>query len=245
LAGYTLKGILAKISEKFYHLVYNYSKSNMPTSHYFQLNEIVRLIVLTNPKKILDVGVGFGKYGFLSREYLELSDGQEKYNKWKRRIDGIEVFKGYITPIHELIYNHIYIGNAINILPTLKTKYDLILLVDVLEHFNYKEGVKLLEECKKRGKNIIISTPKKIGSQKKTFGNPFETHKFQWQAKHFEKFVSKFFIPNDYSLICFIGEDAFRVKKVFKNSQIKAKIKKIFPFLQPPYQILKKFLERL
>ncbi|MBA7677027.1 hypothetical protein ES703_85275 [subsurface metagenome] len=39
----------------------------MPTSYYSQLNEIMELIVLTDPKSILDVGVGFGKYGFLSR----------------------------------------------------------------------------------------------------------------------------------------------------------------------------------
>ena len=50
----------------------------MPSSHYFQLNEIVDLIALTNPVKVLDIGVGFGKYGFLAREYLELwKDGGE------------------------------------------------------------------------------------------------------------------------------------------------------------------------
>jgi len=32
----------------------------------------MELITLTNPQCILDVDAGFGKYGFLSREYLEL-----------------------------------------------------------------------------------------------------------------------------------------------------------------------------
>lgn len=171
------------------------------------------MIVRCNPKSILDIGVGFGKYGYLSREYLELWDGRQKYDDWQRRIDGIEVWKKYLTPVHKYIYNRIYIGNAIDILPTLKIKYDLILLIDILEHFSYEDGMRLLTECRKRGKNIIISTPLHIGSQKDAFGNPFETHKFQWRKSHFSKFTDKFFVPNNYSLICFMGVDAFKLKK--------------------------------
>ncbi|MCK4786738.1 MAG: hypothetical protein KAV87_23470, partial [Desulfobacteraceae bacterium] len=85
----------------------------MPSSHWYQLNEIMELIILTQPKSILDVGVGFGKYGFLSREYLELFDGREKFDDWKRTIDGIEIFKDYITSLNKMIYDKIYIGNAL------------------------------------------------------------------------------------------------------------------------------------
>jgi len=35
----------------------------MPTSQPYPLNEIMELIVLTRPKKVVEVGVGFGKYG--------------------------------------------------------------------------------------------------------------------------------------------------------------------------------------
>lgn len=201
----------------------------MPSSHLHQLNEIMKLIVLTDPKSILDVGVGFGKYGFLSREYLDIWDG---YTSWKRRIDGIEVFKEYLTPVHDFIYDNIYVGTAIDILPTLKTKYDLILLIDILEHFDYEDGIKLLEYCNKRARNIIISTPKDISDQKEFLGNPFETHRFQWKKKDFDKLVNKFYMPNVYSLICYIGTDARKVSKGLLMSRIKSKIKKHFPFLR-------------
>lgn len=92
----------------------------MPSSHYFQLNEIVDLIALTNPVKVLDIGVGFGKYGFLAREYLELWKDGGEYQKWDRQIDGIEAFEPYITPVHKFIYNTIFIGNALDILPSLQ-----------------------------------------------------------------------------------------------------------------------------
>jgi len=119
----------------------------MPSSHWYQLNEIMELIIFTQPKSILDVGIGFGKYGFLLREYLELYDGREEYNDWKRTIDGIEIFKNYITSLNKMIYDKIYIGDALDILPTLDKKYDLILLVDILEHFDYDDGIRLLKMC--------------------------------------------------------------------------------------------------
>ena len=212
----------------------------MPTSHLYQLNEIVELIVLTNPTSVLDIGVGFGKYGFLAREFLEIWSDWENYLNWKRRIDGIEIFEKYLTPVHKFIYDNIYIGNAIDILPNLNIKYDLILLIDVLEHFEYDEGIKLLKLCNQRGRNIIISTPINIGKKGEAFGNPYEVHKFQWTSRHFKKFKNSFFVPNDLSLICYIGEDANSVKKHVKKFNIKTKIKECFPFITPLYRNLKK-----
>lgn len=157
---------------------------------------------------MLDIGVGFGKYGMLAREYLELWDGRQKYNEWKRHIDGIEAFENYITPLHNFIYSNIYIGNASEIVPKLEITYDLILLIDVLEHFEYEDGNRLLSECRQKGKNIILSIPKKMNQQQDSFGNIFETHRFQWTKKHFENIPNKFFVPNSYSLICYIGQNA-------------------------------------
>ena len=129
----------------------------------------------------------------------------------------------------------------IDILPNLETDYDLILLIDILEHFDYEEGMKLMEECKKRGKNIIISTPKDIGSQKDAFGNRFETHKFQWRKKHFDKFVKRFYVPNEYSLIYYIGDDASKVKSNIKMEILISAL--VLKFLTIPYRILSRALK--
>ncbi len=184
----------------------------MPTSHFMQINEIMYLITQTNPAKLLDIGIGFGKFGFLSREYLELWDGRMKYNDWKREIDGIEVFKDYLSPAHDFIYNNVYVGDVIEILPGLG-QYDLILLIDVFEHFSYNEGQKLLLECIEHGKNVLISVPKNMHDQGAVFDNPYETHKFQWRKKHFNGFKNKFFYHNKSSLLVYIGNDARRISK--------------------------------
>jgi hypothetical protein len=89
----------------------------MPTSSYLQLNEITQLIYQTRPHSVLDIGVGFGKYGVLAREYLEFWGAAADYEKWTRRIDGIEVFDKYLTPLHKYVYDNIYTGDAREILP--------------------------------------------------------------------------------------------------------------------------------
>lgn len=217
----------------------------MPTSHSEQINEIVRLIKLANPKSVLDIGVGFGTYGFLSREYLDVWSLSDEYGNWKTRIDGIEIFDRYITVIQKSIYNNIYIGNAISVLGEINFNYDLILIIDVLEHFGYHDGQQLLQICSKTGKNILISVPKNIGTQEALYGNIYETHKYQFRKKDFDIFPNKFFLPNYESYICFAGADANYLKKEAILTDIGYSMVKYLPFLRRPLISLKKVMKCL
>ena len=181
----------------------------MPTSFYYQIEAVLELILLTQPKSLLDIGIGFGKYGFLAREYLDLGDWDTHYEgKRSLRIDGIEGFPDYVKSLQREIYDNIYLGDALALLPTLDTRYDLALLIDVLEHFDYDNGVKLLKLVLEKSRNVIISTPIDIGHQGTVFGNELETHRFQWRPKHLTQFGPHFFVKNEYSMICYIGEQA-------------------------------------
>jgi SAM-dependent methyltransferase len=188
----------------------------MPSSHHYQLNEIIELIIETNPKKLLDIGIGYGKYGFLAREYLELWEQGSAYDSRKRQIDGIEAFDAYVSPIHRLIYDHIFTGDAKDILPGMTDRYDLILMIDVLEHFTYDDGLKVLEECRRCGRNIIIAVPRVMSEQEDVYGNPYETHRYNWKRKDFLKIRDKFFLYNVKSTICYIGEDSQRIRHILK-----------------------------
>jgi hypothetical protein len=68
----------------------------MPSSQYYHISKLMHMIIALKPLKVLDVGTGFGKYGALCREYLDLWDGRQKY-EFATQIDGVEVFKEYIT----------------------------------------------------------------------------------------------------------------------------------------------------
>ncbi len=184
----------------------------MPSSHIHHIAPIMEIVLATRPQSVLDIGVGFGKFGFLCREYLELWDGRETYGDWQKRIDGIEAFEPYITPVHEYIYNNIYVGNALEILPTLESHYDLILLIDVIEHFSLTDGQELLTECSHRSKACLISTPTIASPQESAFGNPFETHRSQWTHEQFATYPHKVFIPNPRSLLCYLRFDGVNVQ---------------------------------
>ncbi len=193
----------------------------MPFSHYHQINQIVELIVELSPRRVLDVGVGFGMYGYLARLYLELSDGRQQYSDWQRVIDGIEAFPEYVTPVHEWIYNEIHRADALTVLPTLREPYDLVLAIDVLEHFPREQGVEFLRECTRCGRNVLISTPKEYWDQTDAFGNPYETHHHLWRKADFRSFKDRLLVPNAYSLIVLIGPDAARVRRVLLKRKIR------------------------
>ncbi len=183
----------------------------MPSSSPLQISQIVEIVRAAKPQSVLDIGIGFGKYGFLCREYLELWDGRDKYNDWQRRIDGIEAFEGYITPLHKMIYSNIYVGNALDIVPALTTYYDLILMIDVIEHFTLKDGLNLLEACAQRARACVISTPLEVTSQQSAFGNEFETHRSRWGAESLSDYPEKIIIPSPQGLLCYIRFDGVRL----------------------------------
>lgn len=180
----------------------------MPTSYHRQISPIMEAVIALDPQSVLDVGVGFGKYGVLCREYLELWDGREDYHKFLRRIDGIEAFEDYLTPLHGHIYNHVYIGTAQTVLPTLKTSYDLVLLIDVLEHFTEKEGRQFVKQVLAKHRGILIATPRHVEHQGHAFHNEHEEHISQWTLRKLRAFGPSVAFSNDESLIIYIGTRA-------------------------------------
>ena len=214
----------------------------MPTSHPNQINQIINLIITLSPQKILEIGPGFGAYGVLAREYLDIADGRENYKHWQRQIDCIEVFPEYLTPVHKFIYNHIFKGNALKILPKIKKRYDLILIIDVLEHLKKNDGQFLLKMSLKKARSVIVSTPIKMDEQNSAFGNPYEKHLYQWSKIDFEKFKPNFKVPNNESLIYFLGQDARMIKKKINLENLKNKAKKYFPVV---YSSLQEWKDRI
>ncbi len=210
----------------------------MPTGRHSQLNEIVEIIHRTKPESVLDIGIGFGKYGYLAREYLELWDGRGKYGDWQRVIDGIEAFEEYVTPLHREVYSHVFVGNALEVVPVLERTYDLALLIDVFEHFTFEEGNRLLDSLMEKAANVLISVPKWLSGQRAAFGNEFETHKFHWKKEHLRARGPHVFIPNEYSLICYLGRGADVVR-----DRIWHLPRRIATFL-PPLKPLMKFIRR-
>jgi 2-polyprenyl-3-methyl-5-hydroxy-6-metoxy-1,4-benzoquinol methylase len=163
------------------------------------------IIYKLSPNSILDVGAGFGKYGLLCREYLELWDGRNKYHEFIRRIDGVEVYQKYITPVHEFAYNNIYSEDITVLIDKIDYRYDLVLLIDVLEHFDKPTGQSLLQKLLRQNNGVLISTPKNPGAQTEVFENIYETHRAKWTRDELSSFQDSFFARDSTHRIAYIG----------------------------------------
>lgn len=138
--------------------------------------------------QILDVGCGFGKWGFLIRDTFEVMIGQN-FNKkdWKIKITGVEPFNKCITNIQIELYHEIIQKDIFEALPKLG-KFDLIILGDIIEHFEKEKAYQLLRELFNHTENIIISTPLGLLPQGAWAGNEREIHRSGWELKDFERF---------------------------------------------------------
>jgi hypothetical protein len=159
----------------------------MPSSRPNIIPTVVHLVRQFRPHSILDVGVGFGKWGHLFREYTDIVAAEHdpaRYDKknWQVRIDGIEGHPPYLTPMHHYLYDKIHLGDAISLIKTLPN-YDLIFLGDVLEHFEKPQGLQMLRDARaKADKAVIVSTPKYETAQEDLCGNELERHRSLWSA---------------------------------------------------------------
>ena len=158
----------------------------MPTSTWRSITPILDIIMDLKPRpaRVLDVGIGSGKYGFLCREYLHYWEDHLFNTSSEIVIDGIEVFPDYVDTLQREIYNHLFIADAMEILPRFKNDaYDLLILIDVLEHCDELTGLNLLQECQRVAQVVIVSTPRVFVHQPPKWGNPAEEHKSLWSAK--------------------------------------------------------------
>lgn len=155
----------------------------MPRSSSFNrkpiINEIFKL-KSKNKLEILDLGIGCGNFGKLIKD-----------SRINASIIGVEVWENYKNKKWEY-YDKIVISEIISFLKKNKKKFDVVLLVDVLEHFNKRDGEIVLSEIKKITKRLsIISTPITKFSQDSYKNNLFEKHRYFWNERKLEDFGFK------------------------------------------------------
>ena len=159
----------------------------MGTSNWQNISWCVRAIMQIQPRRVLDVGVGFGRWGMTIREFAEVWYQRVLPEQWEIEVEGIEAFEGSIVDYHKNFYDRIHIGDALEVLPTLEGRWDLVILGDVLEHFYKSDGEKLLQDLVERADYVMVNLP--LGEdwpQDDMYENPYEEHKAVWEAEDFD-----------------------------------------------------------
>jgi len=145
------------------------------------------MIMRTEPRSVLDVGVGFGMGGMVARQYGDVWHLRYAPDLWEVRVEGVECFPGYLQAHHRALYDEVHVGEALKLLPDLPV-FDFVLCIDVLEHMERAAGSELLWWISRRGRQYLVSTPSHFFAQTAVHGNEAERHRSQWTAEELSEY---------------------------------------------------------
>ena len=140
----------------------------MPTSFLGNVEKIVGIVIGLSPGAVLEIGPGHGKYGALLKDYTSA------------RVDAVEVFEPYVRDYklkHK--YDSVKVGNGME---ADLSGYDLVLLVDVIEHWDKAPALEFLRRAVAAGTKVLVSTPRGFFPQGAVNGNEWETHLSGWNS---------------------------------------------------------------
>lgn len=141
--------------------------------------------------RILDIGVGGGRWGLLMRDCFEWH-GERYFKKdWVCTVNGIEAWAEYHNPVWDYAYNHVRTQPLQDSMEWIENDqpYDLIIFMDVIEHLPKEEGVAILKRLVARcRKQLYICFPwdkkkKPPLRDRAIYGNPFEKHVALWNVQ--------------------------------------------------------------
>jgi 2-polyprenyl-3-methyl-5-hydroxy-6-metoxy-1,4-benzoquinol methylase len=144
----------------------------MPSSNILCAPEVLALCNDVPHARILDVGPGHGKYGVLLREYLA----------GVRVVDAVEAWEPYVTPRLQAIYDQVLLQDVMTLPPLALAAYDIVLMVDVLEHLGKEDAHALFRRTQAR---VVICTPRDY------FQNHAEVNAGIWTENHRSHWTSE------------------------------------------------------
>ena len=161
----------------------------MPIGSYSSFRDIMRQVLMHNPRSVLDLGVGHGINGAGIRNWLNVGI---KENYKQTLLIGVEGFEDYKSPLWAC-YDYVITSTIQDYLANRdadNVKYDCVLMTDVLEHFDKDEGnaviSNIINYMLNPGGILLISTPAVWIEQGAAYGNELETHRSLW---HFTDFI--------------------------------------------------------
>jgi hypothetical protein len=197
----------------------------MPLSIWQGLEDGLALIVGRQPAAVLDAGIGFGLWGHLLRQYLDVWSGRIQRSQWTTRIDGIEIDPSRVQPHSHHLYTHVYTGDIREQVPlrAREARYDIILFGDVIEHLPKTDGIELLHAAGLLATDlVVVRIP--LGDGWRVEGRePPDHHRSRWYREDFDRFPSMLreyeFWGNPYALVAIDAVTLRRATAVDNISQ--------------------------
>jgi hypothetical protein len=158
----------------------------MATSPFKDTTYILEFINKLDPKSVLDVGAGFGRWGFLCRCHFGGGISLTVKPDQELRIDAVEAFEPNVNPAYQAVYNNTYRGDARTIIPGLGI-YDVIICSHMIEHLEKNEAWQLIDNMRAHARMaVILALPFNDPLRGPMDGNEYEAHKSVWTEADFQ-----------------------------------------------------------
>jgi SAM-dependent methyltransferase len=171
------------------------------------MEDALQVILERRPKAVLDAGLGFGLWGHLLRQYLDVWGGRIQPEQWTTRIDGIEIDPARVQPHARFLYSNIFIGDIRELAPRCARdcRYDVILFGDVLEHLPKADALALLRTAVALAAVLVVARiPLGNGWRAEGREEP-DHHRSRWTLDDFLGFTATIrqydYLGNPYGLV--------------------------------------------
>lgn len=139
------------------------------------------LIRSIQPKRIVDVGAGAGKYGLLCREHLGAEPHIIAVDGSARTCEHLRSM-GCYDEVAEML-----LQDWLKARPKDAPHLDLVICGDVLEHLTRKQCFSFIDEVLKIATSVLVVLPLRNLAQGAMEGNPLEVHNAYLTDEEFEK----------------------------------------------------------
>ena len=161
----------------------------MATSFVDQIPTVIHIIARLKPKRIIDIGKGFGKYGFLIHEYCGIDTAKAPNpratmaEQSRIHIDAVDINPDYTFPHLDQFYSRIFEGDVLDFYRELPV-YDFVLMADVIEHLAKTPALDLLRHFLASKATVLVTTPAKF-FQQTLYDSEAERHQSFWNREDF------------------------------------------------------------
>jgi len=101
---------------------------------------------------------------------------------------GVDLFIPYMKEARSRRTHDVHIVCDVRSLPFRKKSFDVVLCSQIIEHLTKDEGLSLIGEAEKIGRQqVIITTPGGFVGRWELDGNPFQAHKSGWTSEELSK----------------------------------------------------------
>jgi SAM-dependent methyltransferase len=115
-------------------------------------------VVGVDPEKVLDVGIGFGRWGMLLREFCEAGKNGDLSGRRRMQVVGVETLQKKVAEPARCFYDQIHLGDGVEVIERLEDKWDLIIFDEVLQLWPGKAVDKTLRKALNVADYVLVSS---------------------------------------------------------------------------------------